>query len=186
MGPSSPYFNKPMGDTKFEGHRHCLLHLKSPRKRLTWFSDPRVEDLSSCTQLAVMECLPKEGGLPMSRSTSSSHLTPDRGGQERLGLESTARLLTNPCLPEGAAGIQMALGITIATVPFQSCHGLQEQGVSNAEEGESADGRSTPSSGEGCDSKWNLSTAGIYEPEPGGIATSLRPRMPLGPLQGSS
>ena len=70
----------------------------------------------------------------------------------------------------------MALGITIATVPFRSCHGLQEQGVSNAEEGDSAGGRSTPSSGEGCDNKWNLSMGGIYEPEPGGVSTSLKPR----------
>lgn len=101
-------------------------------------------------------------------------------------MEFTAQLLTNPCLPEGAAGIQMALGITIATVPFRSCHGLQEQGVSNAEEGDSAGGRSTPSSGEGCDNKWNLSMGGIYEPEPGGVSTSLRPRMLLAPLQGSS
>ena len=80
----------------------------------------------------------------------------------------------------------MALGIAIATVPFRSCHGLQEQGVSNAEERESAGRKSTPSRGEGCDNKWKLSMAGIYEPELGGASTSSRPRMPLGPLQGSS
>lgn len=95
----------------------------------------------------------------------SSHLTSDRGGQGRRGLESTAGLLTGPFLPEGVAGIQMALGIAIATVPFRSCHGLQEQGVSNAEEGETAGGKSTPSRGGGCDNKQNLIKAGIYEPE---------------------
>ena len=59
----------------------------------------------------------------------------------------------------------MALGIAIATVPFRSCHGLQEQGVSNAEEGETAGGESMPSRGGGCDNKQNLIKAGIYEPE---------------------
>lgn len=116
----------------------------------------------------------------------SSHLTSDRGGQGRRGLESTAGLLTGPFLPEGVAGIQMALGIAIATVPFRSCHGLQEQGVSNAEEGETAGGKSTPSRGGGCDNKQNLIKAGIYEPEVFcGALTFTRPRAGLGTSPGS-
>lgn len=80
----------------------------------------------------------------------------------------------------------MALGIAIATVPFRSCHGLQEQSVSNAEEGESAGGKSMPSRGGGYENKQNCSMARIDEPELGGALTSSRPRVHLAPLQGSS
>lgn len=38
-------------------------------------------------------------------------------GQGRRDLESTEWLFASPFLPEGAAGIQMALGIAIATAP---------------------------------------------------------------------
>lgn len=105
---------------------------------------------------------------------------PDRGGQERLGLESTTRLLTNPRLPEGAAVTRWS-STPIATVPFRLSW-TTGAGRSNATQGESAMEEAHPAV-EQAEINGTQRT-GIYEPEPGGISTSLRPRTPLGPSRG--